>query len=165
MITRCVAWPVFAQTATTNHYDILKQSSWFAISGGFANAATSEAHALAAICGQTNAVATLQRLLQEKEPAQQLYGLLGLQILVTLSSSNGVTRAQELEKAAGEASNALSRALPLLLSSKSKVRVLDGCIAGEREVAEVARQIRDKQWSLRSVPVPGGKYGPALIER
>ena len=72
-----VAWPVFAQTALTNHYDTLKQSSWFAISGGFANAATSEAHAITAICGQTNAVATFQRLLQEKGAAQQLYGLLG----------------------------------------------------------------------------------------
>ena len=155
-----LAWPVFSQATSTNHYDTVKQSRWFAISGGFANAATSEAHALTAICGQTNAVATLQRLLQEKEPAPQLYGLLGLQVLVSLSASNDVPHSQELEKAAGEASIALSRALPLLLSSEKNVRVLDGCIAGERQVAEVARQIRGNQWRLRSMPLPDGKYAP-----
>jgi len=145
-----------AQTASTNHYDTLRQSSWFAISGGIANAPTSEAQAIAAICGQTNAVATFQRLLGEKGAAQQLYGLLGLQVLATLSASNG-----EKDKA----SIAFSTALPSLLNSKAKVRVLDGCIAGERDVAQAARQIRDKQWSLRTMPVPGGKYAPTLIER
>jgi len=133
----CVACPVFAQTTSTNHFDVLKQSSWFAISGGIANIETSEAHAVSAICEQTNAVATFRRLLQENGAAQQLYGLLGLQFL----------NAPEFETA-----------LPLLLNSKAKVRVLSGCIVGEQEVAEVARQIQNRQWRLRPTPVPGGNY-------
>jgi hypothetical protein len=32
-----------------------------------------------------------------------------------------------------------------------------GCIAGERDVAEVAQQIQNNQWPLRTVPVPGAK--------
>jgi len=139
-----MACPVFAQTASTNHYDILKLSSWFAISGGFANAATPEAHAINALCGQTNAVATFQRLLQEKGAAQQLYGLLGLHVL----------NAPEFKTA-----------LPSFLNSTEKVRVLSGCIAGERHVAEVARQIQNNQWGLRTLPVPGGKHAPTLMER
>jgi hypothetical protein len=84
-----VEWPVFVQTISTNRYDTLKQSRWFAISGGIANAATSEAHAITAICGQTNPVVTFRRLLQEDGAAQKLYGLLGLHILTTLSTPNG----------------------------------------------------------------------------
>jgi len=121
-----MATPLFAQTVSTNHYDTLKNSRWFAISGGFANATS-----------------TFQRLLQEPAPAQQLYGLLGLHLIK-----------------AGE----FKAALPSLLISKAKVRVLMGCIAGERDVAEVARQIQNNQWRLRVVPVPGGKYASAVVE-
>jgi hypothetical protein len=138
-----VAWPVFAQTAST-HYDALKQSEWFAIAGGFAGATTSEGHAVAALCAETNAVATFQRLLQERGAAQQLYGLLGLHLL----------NAPEAKTA-----------LPPLLKSKAKVKTLMGCIVGEREVAEVARQIEAKQWTVPNVPVPGGKYAPSITER
>lgn len=138
-----MATPLFAQTVSTNHYDTLKNSRWFAISGGFANATTPESYAVAAICEQTNATSTFQRLLQEPAPAQQLYGLLGLHLIK-----------------AGE----FKAALPSLLISKAKVRVLMGCIAGERDVAEVARQIQNNQWRLRVVPVPGGKYASAVVE-
>jgi hypothetical protein len=138
-LTLCVAYPVFAQVASTNHFDVLKQSNWFAISGGIANTETSEAHAVSAICDQTNAVATFRRLLHENGAAQQLYGLLGLQVL----------NAPEFKTA-----------LPQLLNSNAKVRILSGCIVGEQEVAEVARQIQNRQWRLRSTPVPGGKHAP-----
>ena len=135
----CVAWPVLAQTATTNHFDTLKNSSWFAISGGFANTTTAEANAVAAISRQTNAVAEFKRLLDEPGPAQNLYGLLGLHVL----------SAPEFKPA-----------LQSLLNSKTNVRVLGGCIVGEREVAEVARQIQNNQWNLPGQTVRGGKYGP-----
>ena len=109
------------------------------ISGGIANTETSEAHAVSAICDQTNAVATFRRLLQENGAAQQLYGLLGLQVL----------NAPEFKTA-----------LPQLLNSNAKVRVLSGCIVGEQEVGEVVQQIQNRQWRLRSAPVPGGKDAP-----
>jgi len=133
-----------AQTVSTNHYDTLKNSRWFAISGGFANAITPEGHALAAICEQTNAAATFQRLLAESAPAQQLYGLLGLRLV----------NAPEFKAA-----------LPSLLNNKAKVPVLVGCIAGERDVGEVARQIQNHQWRLRTGPAPGGKNAPVVVEQ
>jgi hypothetical protein len=134
-----VACPGFAQNTTTNPYDTLKKSSWFALSGGLADTATPEAYAVAAICQQTNAAAEFRRLLQEKAPAQQLYGLLGLQVL----------KAAEFKAA-----------LPSLLKSEAKVRVLRGCIAGERDVAEVAREIQNNQWRLPAspaLPIPARK--------
>src|SRR4030095_1018956 len=69
------------------------------------------------------------------------------------------------ERVKGEVSNAFSRARPPLRNSKSKVLVLSGCIAGEREVAEVARQIRDKQWILRPMPVHSGMYVSGMMKR
>jgi len=30
--------------------------------------------------------------------------------------------------------------------------------------AEVARQIQNNQWRLRTVPVPGAKYAPAVVD-
>ena len=130
------ACSVLAQNASTNHYDTLKNSGWFAISGGIANTATTEAHAVAAICKQPNAAAEFRRLLQEKEAAPQLYGLLGLQTV----------NAPEFKPA-----------LSALLKSEAKVRVLRGCIAGERNVAEVAREIQNAQWKLLTRPIPEGK--------
>jgi hypothetical protein len=135
-----MVFPLFAQTATTNHLEVLKKSTWFATAGGFANATTPEGHAIAAICQQTNAAATFRSLLQEQEPAQQLYGLLGLHLV----------NAPEFEEA-----------LPRFLGNKAKVRVLVGCIAGEWEVREVAKQVQTGQWNPRMVPLPGGKYAPA----
>lgn len=133
-----VAIPTFAPAAATNHYDILRQSRWFAISGGPGNAPTPEAYALAEICDQADAVDTFRRLLQENGEAQQIYGLLGLQLV----------DAPEFKTA-----------LPALLKSTGKVRVLRGCIAGEWQVAEVARQIRDKLWRLPNLRALGAK-GP-----
>ena len=138
-----VAWPVFAQTVATNHYDTLKQSACFALAGGIANMTTPQGHAVAALCTETN-TAAFQRLLQEPGAAQQLYGLLGLHLL----------NAPEYKTA-----------LPPFLKSQAKVKTLTGCMAGEREVAEVARQIEAKQWKLRTMPVPGGKYAPTIVER
>jgi hypothetical protein len=134
------AFPLFAQTATTNHLEILKKSTWFATTGGFANATTPEGYAVTAICRQTNAVATFRSLLQEQGSAQQLYGLLGLRLVNTPEFKD---------------------ALPRFLQSKAKVRVLVGCIAGEWEVSKVAKQVQAGQWNPRLVPVPGGEYAPA----
>lgn len=133
-----IAIPAFAPAAATNHYDLLRQSRWFALTGGPGNAPTPEAYALAAICEQTNAVETFRRLLQDKSESQQIYGLLGLQLIDNPE---------------------FKTALPPLLKSTGKVRVLRGCIAGEWPVAEVARQIRDKLWRLPDLRTPGAK-GP-----
>ena len=130
------AFPLLADTSATNHYDILKDSTWFAISGGFANAMTPEGQAMSAILKQTNAAATFQKLLHEKAPAPQLYGLLGLHLL----------NAPEFKTT-----------LPRLLDRKTKVRVLMGCIVGEQEVGTVARQIQANQWNIRDVPAPQPK--------
>lgn len=132
-----VAFPAFAET--TNHLEVLKKSNWFATSGGFANATTSEGHAVAAICQETNAATTFGSLLRERGATEQLYGLLGLH-LVNAPEFRG--------------------ALPRFLESKEKVRVLVGCIAGEWEVREVARQIEKVQWNPRVAPVPGEKHAP-----
>jgi hypothetical protein len=129
------ALPLVAENAPANHYDTLLQTHWFATSGGFAGSITPEGHAVAAILQQSNAVATFQRLLQEEGPAQQLYGLLGLHLL----------NAPEYKTA-----------LPLLLTSKTKVPVLVGCVAGEQEVGRVARQIRDGVWKLPAKSIPDG---------
>jgi hypothetical protein len=139
----CLAWPLLAQS-TTNHYETLQQSRWFAVSGGFANATTPEAFALAAICNETNAAATLRRLIAEPGSVQQLYGLLGLRILNAAD---------------------FNTTLPQFMQSKTKAGVLVGCIAGDRETADVARRIRDNRWSIQTRPVPGGKYAPAVVER
>jgi hypothetical protein len=52
-------------------------------------------------------------------------------------------------------------ALPTLLKSEAKVQVLIGCIAGEREVAELAREIQNNQWRLPTEPTPKLHYAPA----
>jgi hypothetical protein len=138
-------WTFLAPAAsTTNHFEVLKQSRWFAIAGGIAGTTTQEGHAVAAICQMTNGVAMFKRLLDEKGTAQKLYGLLGLHLL----------KAPEVKTV-----------LPPLLASQDNVQVLRGCIAGEQEVGQVAREIKNDQWTLRFVPVSGAKYAPSVIER
>lgn len=139
-----VALPLWGAQVTTNHFETLKQSNWFATHGGIGNMITPEGIAVAAICNQTNCVALFRELLKEKQPAQQLYGLLGLQLM----------NAPDFKDV-----------LPKFTESQTKVRVLSGCIAGEWEVREVARRIGEKQWKLRPEPVPGGKYEMHLEQR
>jgi hypothetical protein len=139
-----LAGMAFAQVPSTNHLKTLQQSRWFAVSGGFANALLPESYALAALCAQTNAGATFERLLQEKDEAQKLYGLLGLQLI---------------------AAPEFKTALPPFLRSEAEVQTLIGCIAGKRPVSEMALQIQNGRWTIRTVPVPGGKYAPAVVEK
>lgn len=138
----CAVWPLWAQT-TTNHHDTLKNARWFALAGGIADMPTPENYALAAICEQTNAVETLQRLLKEPGATPQLYAALGLRLV----------GAPEFKAA-----------LAPLLDSKETVLVMTGCIVGPRSVAEAARQVRDTPYQIRSMPAAGGRSLPTVVE-
>lgn len=138
-----VARTAFAQADSTNHLEVLRQSTMFSLAGGLANVARPEAWAVAAICRQSNAADTFQALLKEPGVTQQLYGLLGLRVL---------------------GSAEFESSLPALLESKANVTVLRGCIAGNREAAEVAREIKASRYTVRTMPVPNGKYAPVVIE-
>lgn len=132
-----------AQVTSTNPLTTITRSDCFTIYGGF-GVMSPEAKAVGALCNETNATEVFESLLKQKSPVQQLYGLLGLQL---------VNAPQFKER------------LPAFADDKTKVRSLAGCIMGTFEVQEIARQIRDGRWQLRPEPIPGGKYEFRIEQR
>ena len=87
-----------------------------------------------AVAKHKNAVA-VTKLTHEDSPTAQLYGLLGLQMI---------------------SSDQFKNELPKLLTNKSPVRVLEGCIMGTKDVAVVAKEIEQGRWSL-GLPIKEAK--------
>lgn len=132
----CVS-PVMAQhaPASTNHYEVLKQEKMFCVAGGFSGAVTPAGHSLMAMARQKDAATVFTKLTREESPTAQLFGLLGLKMI---------------------GSDRFHNALAKIAQDKSQVTVLDGCIAGQRPVATVAREIEQGRWSF-GLPVQQAK--------
>ena len=114
-------------TNAPNHYAMLKQATVFSISGGITGAITPAGNSLRAIAKQKDAAIVFTKLTHEDSPTAKLYGLLGLQMISSDQFKN------ELSK---------------LLTNKSSVRVLEGCIMGTKDVAVVAKEIEQGRWSF-----------------
>lgn len=120
---------VFGQTqaGTTNHYEVLKEEKMFCVAGGFSGAVTPTGHSLMAVAKQKDAASVFTKLTHEDSSTAQLFGLLGLKII---------------------GADQFNKALAKVLKDKSQVTVLEGCIAGRREVTAVAKEIEQGRWSL-----------------
>jgi len=115
---------------STNHYGMLKNQQMFYIAGGFTGATSPAGHSLMAVAKQKDAATVFAQLTREASPTAQLFGLLGLQMISPDQFKN---------------------ALPGLLKSKSQVTVLNGCMAMNRDVASVAKEIEQGRWNLGAV--------------
>ena len=120
---------VFGQAngGSTSHYEVLKHERMFCIAGGFSGAVTPAGHSLVAIARQRDAAEVFLRLTHADNPTAQLFGMLGLKTI---------------------GSDQFNSALAKLMKDKSQITVLEGCIAGKREVGKVANEIDLGRWTV-----------------
>jgi hypothetical protein len=110
---------------TDDPYAVVASASLFAIGGvGYAGRTTDAETALREIVKQKDGVKLCRKLLEEKNLAAQLYGLLGLKLL---------------------GDKVFAEAYPRFEKSKTMVKTASGCELYEDSVAVLAKEIRDRK--------------------